>query len=122
MTKSLNLALMFLLELAVYASVAYWGFTVSDNWAVRVLVAAGAVVLFGAVWSVFGSPRARVPVHRGPGRLLLELVWFGGGFALLAAAGPVVAAAVLAALFVLNGLLRWRWGQSAGAIRAGDRG
>jgi membrane protein YdbS with pleckstrin-like domain len=97
MTKSLNLALMFLLELAVYASVAYWGFTVSDNWAVRVLVAAGAVVLFGAVWSVFGSPRARVPVHRGP-------------------------AAVLAALFVLNGLLRWRWGQSAGAIRPGGRG
>jgi hypothetical protein len=50
----------------VYASVAYRGFTVSDNWAVRLLAGAGGVVL--------------------------EVVRFGGGFALLAAAGAAVAA------------------------------
>jgi Protein of unknown function (DUF2568) len=119
MAKSLNLALMFLLELAVYVSVAYWGFTASDNWALRLLAAVGGVVVFAVVWSAFGSPKARVPVHRGAGRVVLELVWFGGGFALLAAAGATVAALVLAVLFVVNALLRWRWRQSASDMAPG---
>jgi hypothetical protein len=108
--KGANLGLMFLLELAVYAAVGYWGFTVSSNLAVKLLAGLGGPVLFAVVWGVFGAPKASVPLH-GLGRAALEIVWFGGGAGALLAAGLVTPAAVFTVLYLVNAGFRLIWHQ-----------
>lgn len=111
MTKALNLALMFLLEVAVYVAVCYWGFTLDAATAVRGVVGVGAAVLLAVVWALLGAPKARYPV-RGPGRVLLEVLWFGAGQLALLASGHPVLAGVFGVLFVTNAVLRAVWRQS----------
>lgn len=108
--RSLNLLLMFLLELAVYAAVVLWGVSACDQWLVKVLLGVAAPVAMIGVWSLFGSPRARYPA-RGAGRVALEVLWFGAGAAALAAAGRPVWATVFVCLYVVNAALRLRWKQ-----------
>ncbi len=108
--KNANLALMFLLELAVYVAAAIWGATVSQVPAVRLAAGIGAPVALAAIWGVFGSPRARFPA-RGAARVALELAWFGAGAAALGAAGHVAAAIVFGALYLTNAALRRLWHQ-----------
>jgi hypothetical protein len=79
--------LAFLLELAVYASAGYWGFTRRAlGLPLRLLLGAGAAALLITVWALFGAPSATYPLH-GAGRAVLELLWFGAGAAALFAAG-----------------------------------
>ncbi|WP_308249983.1 YrdB family protein [Sphaerisporangium fuscum] len=108
LAKGANAALMFFLELAVYLSVGYWGFTVSPNWLLKILLGVGGPVLFGVVWGIFGSPKASIPLH-GVGRVVLEVLWFGGGIAAAAAAGLVTTSVVFAVLFIVNAVLRLAW-------------
>jgi hypothetical protein len=108
--KGANLGLMFLLELAVYGAVAWWGFTLPGGPIVRLLAGLGAPALFAVVWAVFGSPKAKIPL-RGLGRAVLEVLWFGGGaLAFLSVAG-LATATVFAAAFVVNAVLRIVWHQ-----------
>lgn len=111
MIRGLNLAVMFLLEIAVYVCVCYWGLTLDAALVVRVLAGVGGAALLAVVWGLLGAPKARRPV-RGLGRLLLEVLWFGAGVLALAAAGPVLLAGVFAAVFVTNAALRAVWRQS----------
>ncbi|MEO3810537.1 YrdB family protein [Sphaerisporangium sp. B11E5] len=107
--KGANMALMFFLELGVYLAAGYWAFTAAPSgWALPAAVA--LPLLFAVVWGVFGAPKARVPL-RGVARAALEIVWFGGGVAAAFAAGLPAAAAVFAALFLLNAVLRVVWRQ-----------
>ncbi|MDT0378450.1 YrdB family protein [Streptomyces sp. DSM 42041] len=108
--KSVNMLLMFLLELAVYFSAGYWGFTVSDKWLVKVLLVVAAPAALITVWALFGSPKAPYPAEGGM-RVVLEVLWFGAGIAALAAAGKPSWAAAFAGLFVLNATLRVVWHQ-----------
>ncbi|MDR8410376.1 YrdB family protein [Nonomuraea sp. 3-1Str] len=111
--KGANLALMFVLELGVLASAAYWGFTVSPNWAVKLLAGLGAPALFIAAWAMFGAnggANAVVPLT-GAARALQEIVWFGGGALALYAAGLATPAVLFAAAFVVNAVLRIVWKQ-----------
>ncbi|MGN9781785.1 YrdB family protein [Nonomuraea sp. ZG12] len=113
LAKGANLALMFLLELGVLVSAGYWGFTVSPTWAVKLLAGIGAPALFIALWALFGAgggENAVLPAM-GAARVVLEIVWFGGGALALYAAGAVTPAAVFAALFILNAVLRIVWKQ-----------
>ncbi len=113
LVKGANLALMFLLELGVLAATGYWGFTVSPHWAVKLLAGIGAPALFIAAWALFGAgggANAYFPAT-GAARVVLEIVWFGGGALALHTAGAVTPAVVLAALFVLNAVLRIVWKQ-----------
>ncbi len=104
--KNANLLLAFLLELAVYVSVGFWGFTASPNLAVKLLAGLGAPLVLAVVWGVFASPRASVPLH-GLARAGLETLWFGSGAAALAAAGRVGPAVLFGAVYLANaGLLR----------------
>lgn len=111
--KGANMALMFFLELGVLVSVAYWGFTVSPNWAIKLLAGLGGPALFIGAWALFGAgggANATFPLT-GLARVALEILWFGGGALALYAAGLATPAAVFAALFVLNAVLRIVWKQ-----------
>ena len=110
LVKSANLGLMFFLELAVYIAVAIWGFSLDAGPVVRLLAGLGGLVLFGVVWAVFGSPKAIVRLH-GPGRGLLDVIWFGGGGLALFAAVGTTSAAVFTAAFIVNAVLRIVWHQ-----------
>ncbi|MFC4584749.1 YrdB family protein [Sphaerisporangium corydalis] len=108
--KGANAGLMFFLELGVYLAVGYWGFTLSPNWAIKILLGVGGPVLFAVIWGVFGSPKASIPLH-GMARAALEILWFGGGIAAAASAGLVTASVVFAGLFIVNAILRIVWNQ-----------
>ncbi|MFI7613927.1 YrdB family protein [Nonomuraea terrae] len=113
LAKNANALLMFLLELGVLASVAYWGFTVSPHWGVKLLAGLGGPALFVAAWALFGAgggANATFPLT-GLARAALEIVWFGGGALALYASGLVTSAAVFAALFVVNAVLRIFWNE-----------
>lgn len=108
--KALNLLVMFLLELAVYAATLLWGFTSSDKWPVKLALGIGVPVALIVTWALFGAPRASYPA-RGAGRVLLEVLWFGSGAAALAATGRYAWAAGFAGIFVVNAALRLLWNQ-----------
>ncbi|MEU1393841.1 MULTISPECIES: YrdB family protein [unclassified Nonomuraea] len=113
LAKNANAALMFFLELGVLGAVAYWGFTLSPNWAIKLLAGLGGPALFIAAWALFGAgggANATIPLT-GLARVVLEIVWFGGGALALYAAGRVTPAIVFAAVFVVNALLRVIWKQ-----------
>ncbi|MFI6477462.1 YrdB family protein [Nonomuraea sp. NPDC050663] len=109
--KGANLLLMFLLELGVLFAAGLWGFTLQAGWLVRIVAGLGAPGVFIAVWALFGAANgAKIPLT-GLARLVLELVWFGGGAVLLYLATSAAPAAVFFGLWVLNGILRLVWKQ-----------
>jgi Protein of unknown function (DUF2568) len=81
--RGLNDALAFLLELAVYVSVGWWGFRRSRRRPIAVLAAVAMVGLFVIVWAVAGAPTAVHPLH-GAARVLLEVCWYGAAALALA--------------------------------------
>ncbi|MEV0585935.1 YrdB family protein [Nonomuraea sp. NPDC050310] len=109
--KGANLLLMFLLELGVLAAAGFWGFTLPAGWLVRIVAGIGAPALFIAVWALFGAANGATYPLTGLARLLLELVWFGGGAVLLYFAASAAPAAAFFALWALNGVLRLVWKQ-----------
>lgn len=102
MLRNANMLLMFLLELAVYVSVAVWAVTLGSGTALHIILAIAAVGLWAGVWAIFGAPKAKKYKLHGAGRVVLEILWFGGAIAVLAAAGHVALAAVFAGLFLIN--------------------
>ncbi|MFC3981664.1 YrdB family protein [Streptosporangium jomthongense] len=111
LAKNVNLLVMFLLELGVLGSTAYWGFTVGSNWPLRLLLGLGAPALFVAVWAVFGAANGAMIPLTGFARVALEVLWFGGGAAALVMAGRVAPGVVFAAVYVVNAVLRLVWNQ-----------
>jgi hypothetical protein len=102
--RALSLALKFLLELAAFAGLAYWGAQTS------VLLAIAAPALAIALWAVFAAPRSerRLPT---PARVPFELGVFGLAALALLAAGAPVAALVLAVLALVSAALLTRFDQ-----------
>ena len=101
--KAANLALKFLLELAMLAAFGVWGATVGDG-AASVLAAIAAPAAAIVLWAIFAAPRSkrRLPTAA---RIPFELVLFGLAAAALAAAGHWTAAVVFAALVLVNVVL-----------------
>jgi Protein of unknown function (DUF2568) len=106
-----NDGLRFLLELAVLAALAYWGFSGFDG-VVQWGVALGAPLLIAAVWGGFVAPKASRPAVD-PLRLALEVGVFGSGVVALVAAGSTALALVFAALVVVHLALTFALGQRA---------
>jgi hypothetical protein len=99
----------FLLEMAMLASLAYWGF--HDRGGVEQwLLGLGAPLLVALVWGAFMAPKAWRRA-RDPVRLPLELVLFGSGVAALAAAGSRGLAIVFGALVLVHLALTFPLGQ-----------
>jgi hypothetical protein len=108
--RTANLALSFLLELAVLVAVGVWGFTVGGGLPGELVLGLGAPVLFAVLWGICAAPKSTRALH-GPLRAGFELTWFGSGVAALAASGRPVWAVVLGVLCVANQALAFRWHQ-----------
>ena len=101
--KHLNLAVKFLLELAVIAALGYWGASLDGHVlaAIVMIVVPAAVIV---LWARFAAPNApgRLPRRS---RIPFELtILLAGALALLAAGQPALAGA-LAAVIVVNAVL-----------------
>ena len=104
-----NLGLRFLLELALLAAFAYWGWTEGEGlwrW-VLVLVAPLAAA---ALWGKYLAPKSDARVED-PWRLAVELVTFGGATAALFRAGATTLGFVLGGLAGLHLALTFALGQ-----------
>jgi hypothetical protein len=108
--KGANLAVAFLLELCLLAALAYWGYRVSGNTAVKIGLAIGAPLLMAVVWGTFMAPKAALPLP-GPLHLALAFVLFGLGVAALYTAGQPRLAWVFALAVVINQVLLVVWRQ-----------
>ena len=107
-----NLAVRFLVELVGVAFIGYWGFTASDNTFVRVLLGAGAVVVFVVIWGAFLAPNASSGLSTAQKNVLgtLVLLIAAGAFA---AAGQPAAALVFAVVVLINAALLFVLGGAA---------
>jgi len=111
-SNPINLAFRFLLEIAAFVAMAYWGWTQYDGvW--RVVFAVGAPLLAAVLWGTFAVPddpsrsgKAPVPV---PGivRLLLELAIFGFATWALYDAGQTTIALIFALLVLFDYLISY---------------
>lgn len=111
-SNPLNLALRFLLEIAAFVAMAYWGWTQHDGvW--RILFAVGTPLLAVVLWGVFAVPddpsrsgKAPVPV---PGivRLVLELSIFGFATWALYDAGQTTLALIFGLLVLSHYLVSY---------------
>jgi hypothetical protein len=106
--RSANLALAFLLELALLAAVGYWGFQVGQNTLLKFVLGLGAPFLVAVFWGVLLAPRSPLRVNE-PLYTLLSAAVFAVGTATLAASGHPVPAAALAAAFAINRVLLFVW-------------
>jgi hypothetical protein len=99
--KAANLGLRFVLELAAFAGLAYWGFHEHDGF-VAVVLGLGTPMLAIVLWGLFVAPRRRI--RRGePLRWAIELLVFGAATIALIDAGAVALGVVFGVLALANG-------------------
>ena len=108
--KAANLGVLFLIELGALAAVGYWGFTRDVSTPLAWLLGLGAPAVLIALWSQFGSQKAKYKT-RGAVRVGFELLWFGAGVAALAAAGATGWAITFAAVCAVSKTLAVVWRQ-----------
>jgi len=108
--KNVNLALAFLLELAAWGALGYWGFQAGSNTFTSTVLGLGTPLLAIVVWAVFGAPRSqrRLP---NPWLMLLRAVFFGSGVVALFATNQFGLAIIFALLVILNLILITVWQQ-----------
>ncbi|MCA9951315.1 MAG: YrdB family protein [Anaerolineales bacterium] len=113
----LNLALRFLLEIAAYLAMAYWGWT-QNTGIMRVVWTIGLPFFWMILWAIFAVPndpsrsgKAPVPVP-GFARLVLEAAYFASATWAINASGFNLGAIIFAVVVVTHYLLsydRIRW-------------
>lgn len=108
--KNGNLALAFLLELAMLAALCYAGFVIGPDPFTRIALGIGLPVVAILIWTLVGAPRSKWR-WRGSGYLLLRVVLFGASAVLLFSAGQHILAIVFALLWILNISFVYTWGQ-----------
>jgi uncharacterized protein DUF2568 len=101
--KQLNLALKFLLELGALVALGIWGASIADG-AAAVLLAIGLPAVAAVLWGMLAAPKAPRRLSL-PLRAPFELGVFAVGALGLWAAGFGTAAAMFAALILLNAIL-----------------
>ncbi|GAB3207238.1 YrdB family protein [Marinactinospora thermotolerans] len=108
--RALNSTLRFTLELCAMVALAFWGFEAGDGIPGKVGLAMATPLMAAVAWAMFVAPGAEMFLPL-PGRLLIELLVFGGATAGLAAIGEPVLAGVFGALAVGNSVLVHVWRQ-----------
>ncbi len=108
--KNINLALSFLLELAMLVAFGYWGFNTGSSTIVHWILGLGVPVVAIVIWSVFNAPLSKRRLTRTP-RIILEVVMFSLGALVLAVVGQTTWAAIFAVFIVVNQILIYIWQQ-----------
>jgi Protein of unknown function (DUF2568) len=83
--RAITLTVRFLVELALLAALAFWGF-VAGSGVMAFVLGIGAPAFAAIVWGLFIAPRARYPVAL-PVRVLIEVALFALAAVGLAASG-----------------------------------
>ncbi|QQP14926.1 YrdB family protein [Lysinibacillus agricola] len=100
----MNLALRFLLEICVIVAFGYWGLQTGKGIFFKLLLGIGTPVLFVVLWSMFGSPKATIPLD-GAWHFMLEFVIFSLAVIALYATGRTQLASIFAILIIINQIL-----------------
>jgi hypothetical protein len=108
--KSINLALSFLLELAMLIAFGYWGFNTDTSTIVHWILGLGVPLVAIVIWSIFNAPLSKRRLPRTP-RTILEASMFSLGALALAVAGQTTLAVIFAVVIVLNQILLFVWQQ-----------
>ena len=108
--KSINLALSFLLELAMLVAFGYWGFNTGDSTLVHWILGLGVPLVAIVIWSIFNAPLSKRRLPRTP-RTILEAIMFSLGALALAVAGQTTPTVIFAVLIIINQILLYVWQQ-----------
>jgi hypothetical protein len=108
--KTVNLVMMFALELMVYAVGAFWAWSQSESLIIRLTVTLVVTGMLTGTWAAFGAPKARRYLT-GWRRALLEIPWFGSAYVFLLLLGRPDWANAFAFWYGLNVTLRIAWRQ-----------
>ena len=106
--ESINLALAFILELAMLAAFAYWGFQTGGSAVMKILLGIGIPLLVATLWGIFMATKSSRRLL-GTSYLAVKVVLFGLAVAALIAARQPVSGLVLAVLFIINTILLTIW-------------
>ncbi|MFS0781284.1 YrdB family protein [Bacillus sp. 1P06AnD] len=104
MVYGIGLGLRFLLEMCGLAALAYGGFSTGNSYVWKLLLGMGSPLLMAAIWGMFISPKAAIPV-KGMVKWLLELLVFGLCTCALLAAGKPLLSIVFAMLVMIDWLI-----------------
>ncbi|MET8783497.1 YrdB family protein [Streptomyces sp. NPDC004589] len=96
-----NEILAFVLELTALACLSWWGFTVSHDAVIGVLLGVGVPMLAITLWSQFAAPKARWRPRLSL-VLVVKAVVLGGAAAALLGVGHPAAAVAMAVIVVAN--------------------
>lgn len=107
--KQLNIALSFVLEIAMLAAYAYWGYHAVTG-PLRWLLAIAAPLLAAVVWGLLLAPKARRRVGSTAGIALSTVLFLLAALALFTSGQPGLGIAMLA-LTVVNRALLAAWHQ-----------
>jgi hypothetical protein len=105
--RAFSLALKFLVELAAFAALAYWGASVGSG-IVSVLLAVAAPAVAIVLWGLFAAPRSSRRL-RTNARIPFELAVFAVAAIALRAAGATTAAICFAAVAAISAALLARF-------------
>ncbi len=108
--KNANLALAFLLELAMLAALGYCGFQTGSNLLWQLILGIGLPIITIVIWGLFMAPKSERRLT-GTAYLLLASIIFGLAALALIAAGQPILGVILAVLFVINHVLIHVWHQ-----------
>src|SRR5689334_17214504 len=106
--RTINLALAFLLELAMLAAYAYWGFQTGTTIILKVLLGIGIPLIVAVIWGLFMAPNSPRRLQ-GAAYLVVKVVLFGLAIAALIVVGNRTLGILFAAVFVINTILLYIW-------------
>jgi hypothetical protein len=105
MYRGLMLLLVFLLELAAIAALAWWGFALDASLWARLLAGIGVPLLAILLWGLYAAPHARYKIPAA--EITVKILVYGAATVALAAVGHITLAAIFLALVLLvTGLVR----------------
>lgn len=108
--RNLNLAFRFVLEMVVLVALFLWGFSMSGDLPVQLVLAIGSIAIVMTVWGLFVAPKAsrRLP---DPARLAVESVVFFVGVLALGLAVSWWLAILFGLAVLISLVLMFSWGQ-----------
>ena len=106
--KMMNLALAFLLELAMLVAYGYWGVKTRDGDLLGWLLAFGVPFVIILIWARFMAPNSKTRL-KGVAYLGMKALLFGGAALALVAAGQPTAALIFVTVAILNQILLIVW-------------